>query len=285
MKLSKKQLIKLIEMAFKGVKDPIRSQPDGNFSAVGSELGDMDLGLEASKDRVAKYFKSSKFSKQAEKFYGDRNFPGSNTWVVPFLGNEYEAYGNIILGNESYPDYENGLQKVPGIPQLGGGGGDRMMTYPMTPEIIERLGLEIGGNNGVNLTNDIIFVPIATILRRDFVPSVHMIIHAIFDQLGVEDGMPLMNEVIEELADLSFDHYYSERSNPVPTIQPGTTASLRRGPQSPPDFVAEVLAGAILYINGIEGLPFNNDLKQRINDAVEEFRNHIKGKVVIITVA
>jgi hypothetical protein len=285
MKLTKRQLIKLIEMAFKGVKDPIRSQTDGNFSAVGSELGDMDLGLEASKDRVAKYFKSSKFSKQAEKFYGDRNFPGSNTWVVPFLGSEYEAYGNIILGDENYPSYEKSRKQVPGIDELGGGQGDRMITYPMTPEIIKRLGLEIGGNNGVNLTNDIIFVPIATIIRRDFVPSVHMIIHAIFDQLGVEDGMPLMNEVIEELEDLSFNYYYSGRSNPVPTIQPGTTASLRRGPQSPPDFIAEVLAGAILYKGGIERLPFNSDLKQLINDAVEEFRNHIKGKVVIITVA
>jgi len=282
MKISKKQLIRLIEMAFRDVKDPIRSQPGGNYSAVGSELGDMDLGLEASKDRVAKYFISPKFAKQAEKFYGDRNFPGSDTWVVPFLGSEYEAYGNIILGDENYPNYESSRKQVPGIDEFGGGQGDRMITYPMTPEIIERLGLK---NDGVNLTNDIVFVPIATVLGRGFIPSVHMIIHAIFDQLGVEDGMPLMNEVIGELEDLSFNYYDNGRSNPVPTIQ--TTASLRSdsGPLSPSDFVAEVLAGAILYMGGIERLPFNNDLKQRINDAVEEFRNHIKGKVVMITVA
>ena len=284
MKITRRQLQILIEMAFRGVKQPIRSQPGGNHSAVGGELGDQNLDLETSKDRVAQYFKSPLFSKQADKFYGDRNFPGSDTWVVPFLGSEYEAYGNIILGDESHPNYKNSRQQVPGISHFGGGGGDRMMTYPLTADVVERLGL---ANDNVNLTNDIVFVPIATTLKRNFLPSVHMIIHAMLDQLGVEDGMPLMNDVISELEDLAFDYYYTNwgKGDPVPVIRPGTTNSLRNRPDSPPDFVAEVLSGAILYKGGIENLPFNDNLKQKIGNAVNEFKNHIKGKVVMVTVA
>lgn len=288
MSLSKtRKLIRKIvkEMAFKSVVEPIRSQTGDHRSALGGEVGDPNVNVETYKDQLEKYFKSPLFAKQADKFYGDRNFPGSNTWVAPFLGSEYAAYGHIILGNETYPNIKNNSQQVPGIESIGGGQGERMITYPITPEIVERLGLEIGGNDGVNLTNDIIFVPIATSLIRNYLPSVHMIIHAMFDQIGVEDGMPLMNDVIDELEEIAFDYYYSGKSNPVPSIRPGTTNSLRKGAFGPSDFVAEVLSGAILYRGGINKLPFNNDLKQRINDAVEEFRNHIKGKVVMVTVA
>jgi hypothetical protein len=283
---TRKLIRKLVkEMAFKRVVEPIKSQADDNLSALGPEIGDPNVNVETYKGQLEKYFKSPLFAKQANKFYGDRNFPGSNTWVAPFLGSEYAAYGHIILGNETYPSFKNSSQKVPGIEGIGGGQGDRMITYPITPEIVERLGLKIGGNDGVNLTNDIIFVPIATAVNRNFLPSVHMIVHAMFDQLGVEDGMPLMNDVMSELEELAFNYYYIGKSNPVPSIHPGTTNSLRNSPFGPSDFVAEVLSGAILYRGGINKLPFNNDLKQRINDAVEEFRNHIKGKVVMVTVA
>jgi len=292
MKSSKiKELISEIikEMAFKGVKKPVVDGRDTVLSALGYEINqDKELDFDKTKKQTSNYFKSPLFARQATKFYGDRNFPDSNTWVAPYIGGEHSAYVDIILGDKNIQDTNDVNQyNVPGInprEELKGGLGDRMMTYPLSPGIVKRLGLS---GEGVDLNKDIIFVPIATALHANFLPSVHMIFHAMFDQGGLEKGMPIMSDVISDLKSLALKYYYyftDDRPAP-PSIKAGTTKSLRSTPFSPNDFVAEVLTGAILYKGGIDNLPFDSKLIEKIKAAVKEFKNHIKGKVVMVTVA
>ena len=51
------------------------------------------------------------------------------------------------------------------------------------------------------------------------------------------------------------------------------------------DYAAEVMTGAVLYKGGISKLQFDNDMKQVITNATNEFKNIFPGKIVLISVS
>ena len=51
------------------------------------------------------------------------------------------------------------------------------------------------------------------------------------------------------------------------------------------DYAAEVMTGALLYKGGISKLKFDNEMKQIIKNATNEFKAIFPGKIVLISVS
>lgn len=289
MKLTRRQLKKIIEMAYKG-SNPIKQSEkikrpflDGHprfgeyneldrTTAFGGEMiSDNDFETESMK--LMKYFASNKFNKDAEKFYGEKVFPGRNVWVVPYIGSEHAAYGEIFLGDVQR-GYDN-RNNVPGITGLGGGLGNRTLLYPITDTVLGNLGID---KNNVDIANDTIFLPIVSTMINPFFPSVHMIIHAIFDQsIDVPSELSEIGSLLEYISD-NYDYFSS--------LKPETTKSLREKTyQNDTDFAAEIMTGAVLYSGGINNLRFDDTIKEKIKKCVNIFKNQTKGKIVMTTVS
>ena len=198
MRLTRRQLRRLIinEMSFMVVPNILSTEKTGReaMSLKGTDIIDKDPSIDVEKmstpeyrKKVKNYFSYKKYSRNAEQFLGDAAFPGSNTWVVPYIGSEQSAYNTIVYGFEDVDSSDEDLLKIPGVDHFGtevdAGNfyGGRFAMFDIEEKYLRNLKIPDVTIGQINFDNDIIFVPVATVLKRNFIPSVHMMIHASLD--------------------------------------------------------------------------------------------------------
>tara|TARA_R110002153_G_scaffold1395_3_gene7236 strand:- start:16002 stop:16865 length:864 start_codon:yes stop_codon:yes gene_type:complete len=287
MRVTRRELRLIIrEMAYKGTPNVIAS--DSDHWAYGGSLGSdnyegpHEITDPEYREKMKKFFTGKKFQKQATHFYGEtRAFPDSNVWVIPFIGNEHAAYRTIETGNES--DFrekssdKEWSKSVPGIASVGGGGGDRFVLIPLDHEKLRNIGHD--DVEGVDLGRDIVIMPIASVLLKYNMPTVHMIIHAIFDseiRYSHSSRLPVTISLYEDLeGHVGDDHY---------TLGGKTRAFRDANIPTKDDAIAEIFTGALLY--GYEDIDADiYDFKSRISKSVAEIRQLLAGNILLITVA
>lgn len=306
MKIKRRDLAHLIremaidEMAYMGMPNIQKGKPRDRQP---NKYDKKKYHTEISK--LEKFFKTSKFAKNATKFYGeDRGFPGSNVWIIPQVG---DPRSDELQFDKEEPGYDPDKYRTGAFLATP----DRGSTYNISEKLLKSLGMSEEGIASVNFTNDIIFVPRATNLFGDkynfVLPTTHMIIHALFDG-GALSKLPEVKRAMILAARQQYDAASpgGEVAYWIPEINPSegfvglfapVTASLRRGFEAQADDVAnEILTGALLYrrvLEKITAVPKYEEylrektgmgVKELINSAIEASRKFLKGKIVIVDV-
>ena len=309
MRLTRRQLRRLIinEMSFMGVPNILSTEKTGReaMSLKGTDIIDKDPSIDVEKmstpeyrKKVKNYFSSKKYSRNAEQFLGDAAFPGSNTWVVPYIGSEQSAYNTIVYGFEDVDSSDEDLLKIPGVDHFGtevdAGNfyGGRFAMFDIEEKYLRNLKIPDVTIGQINFDNDIIFVPVATVLKRNFIPSVHMMIHAsldnnLFVDISQQEGSPINSLIsaMNMLSDFDIDDP-DEKSKRV------EQASLTRALNAPEllgtefDYASEVLTAVILgYKGSRENLDYPDYDKDLVFDARDEYVDLLKGKIILVAVA
>ena len=71
-------------------------------------------------------------------------------------------------------------KKVPKIDSEGKY-GNRFEMFEIDEDTLRNLHVSEETIKKINKSSDIVFIPVATVLKRSFFPSVHMMIHSLFD--------------------------------------------------------------------------------------------------------
>ena len=291
MKIKRKDLIHLIqemtldEMAYMGMPNIQRGkQLPGGLDKVAPRVidpsinSDKKIKINKNLDPIENFFKSSVFAKKAEKFFGDRSFPGSNVWIIPQIGDKNTDSFHF---NKDHPYYQKPVYREV-IFQVS---RTRGFDIEINKEYLLLLGMSEEDIANVDFANDIIFVPRVSSLVKRALPTPHMIIHALFDG-GV---MSTANEI-------AVDRVFNRLDGVEDYIDSTATAALRR-PIGRGDIIPEILTGALLYKDGAKKTKVDDDefedylydaegmgLTAMLEAAAEATRNYLKGKIVVVDV-
>lgn len=292
---------KKVEEAFQGIDNVLKTKVVGD--RTGLSLSDEIISRDPSitddtvspeyRDKVEKFFRSKKFQREAKKFFGGKVFPNSNVYVIPFIGNEHAAYQTMTTGTEE------GFEKMMSDPEMNkkipkidseGKYGNRFELFDLSEQLLMNLKVKEETINQIDLSSDIVFVPVATVLKKTFFPSVHMIIHSMFDSDMFADWM---NEPSSNIKNVSlamstlsdFDADDPNERTKMLSMAPTTKALRKDLINTSFDYAAEVMTGALLYKGGISKLKFDNEMKQIIKNATNEFKNIFPGKIALISVS
>ena len=292
---------KKVEEDYKGIDNVLKTKVVGD--RTGLSLSDEIIGRDPSitddtaspeyRDKVEKFFRSKKFERDAKRFFGGKVFPNSNVYVIPFVGNEHAAYQTITTGTEEgFQDMMSDPEMNKKIPKIDSEGkyGNRFELFDLSDQLLVNLKVNEEIINQIDLESDIVFVPVATVLKKTFFPSVHMIIHSMFDSDMFADWMNQPSSNIKNvslaMSTLSdFDADDPEEREEMLSMAPTTKALRNDLINTSFDYAAEVMTGALLYKGGISKLKFDNEMKQVIASATNEFKNIFPGKVVLISVS
>lgn len=289
------------ENNFKGVSNAIKSSARGRDGlSLSDEIIERDKSIdleystsEEYRRKVESYFKSKSFLEKAKEFIGGRAFSGSDVYIVPYIGNEYSAFQHLHSGSEdgflelmNAPESDSIHDKVPYLD------GKRFYLSDINEDMLYNLNFDKDTVSKIlsNASNSIVIIPIATILKRRFFPSPHMIIHSLFDSdnfepssVDPEVGTKNISMALSLLSYFDKDNE-SERKKRLSLSE--TTKALRNDDLNTSfDYASEVMTGALLYRNGINSLKYNNKIKTIINRATVEFSKFFKGKIVLVTVS
>ena len=292
---------KKVEEDYKGIDNVLKTKVVGD--RTGLSLSDEIIGRDPSisddtaspeyRDKVEKFFRSKKFERDAKKFFGGKVFPNSNVYVVPFIGNEHAAYQTITTGNEEgFQDMMSDPEINKKIPKIDSEGkyGNRFELFDLSEQLLTNLKIKENTISQIDLNSDIVFVPVATVLKKTFFPSVHMIIHSMFDSDMFADWM---NEPSSNIRNVSlamstlsdFDANDSDERAEMLSMAPTTKALKNDLINTSFDYAAEVMTGALLYKGGISKLKFDSEMKQIIKNGTNEFKAIFPGKIVLISVS
>ena len=275
------------------------------MSLQGTDIIDKDPSIDVEKmstpeyrEKVKNYFSSKKYHRNAEQFLGDAAFPGSNTWVVPYIGSEKSAYNTIEYGFEDIDSSDEDLLKIPGVDHFGTKSdegkfyGGRFAMFDIDLNHLKNLKIPDNIITQINFNNDIVFVPVATVLKKNFIPSVHMMIHAsldnnLFVDIGQQEGLSI-NSLISAMNMLS-DFDIEDTNDREKRLE---QARLTRALNAPEllatefDYASEVLTAIILgYKGSRKNLDYPDYDKELIFNARDEYVNLLKGKIILVAVA
>lgn len=289
------------ENNFKGVSNAIKSSARGREGlSLTDEIIERDKNIDTEHStseeyrlKVESYFNSKVFLEKAKTFIGGKAFPNNNVYIVPYIGNEYSAFQHLHSGSEdgflelmNAPESDLIHDKVPNLD------GKRFYLSDINEDMLYNLNFDKDTVSTIlsNASNSIVIIPIATILKRRFFPSPHMIIHALFDtnnfepsSVKPEAGTKNISMALSVLSYFDKDNK-SERKKRLSFSQ--TTKALREDDLNTSfDYAAEVMTGALLYKDGISSLEYNDRIKTIIERATIEFSKFFKGKIVLVTVS
>lgn len=300
-----KRLIKesiLKEMSFAGMPNIMRTKATGYDSlSLTDVIKQQDpsinpevMGTDNYRDKVEKYFRSSKYSSEAAKL--NYAFPESNVQIIPYIGSEASAIQTIQTGTEQgFEKLMTDPELMKLVPQVDSQGkyNYRTALYDMSTNqnMLTNIGVD---PNTIDLQNDIIIVPVASVLKRGFIPSIHMTIHTMFDndlfsyEFNPSPDASIANivEAMDILADFDFDNDQERimRFNQTPV-----TKAIRKGNINTPfDFAAEVMTAFVFGYSALNNLDpnfYTQDIKNILLAARQEFRNYLKGNIVVVSVA
>ena len=304
MKLTRRQLKELIqEMSFAGMPNIMRTQATGYDSlSLTDEIKEQDpsidpdtMGTSEYRDKVEKYFRSPKYQNDAKLWLG-LAFPDSNVQIIPYIGSEASAVQTVRTGKEEgFEELMRNPDLMKHVPQVDSQGkyNYRTATYDMSTNqnMLTNIGVD---PSTVNLTNDIILVPVASVLKRGFIPSIHVTVHTMFDNdlfsymLNPNPDASITNIVVamDILADFDFDN---DQERMMRFSQAPVTDAIRLGNVGTSfDFAAEVMTAFVFGYKDLALLDpsfYTRDIKNILLAARQEFRNFFKGKIVIVAVA
>ena len=239
-----------LEEAFKGVPSVITDDGLGltqvGIGFVNNKLKAQgktwdDLSPEEKKkhfEKIKKYFvgrgEKTKFQKTAKKIFSGKVFPGSDLYMVPFIGSEIAAMKKVAAAGGKDLSTNRAGQALRVL------GGDRFKAFSLDTKVLTALGLPKETVDGMK-SNDIVIIPLATTTSKDFWPSPHMIFHAIVDSDHIAAHMPKTRE---------FYYFLREKlgkdDTQFRTI--GRTKAFRDNAiNGPNDAAAELIVGALLY--------------------------------------
>ena len=303
MKLTRRQLRKIIrEMAFTGMPNIMRTQATGYDSlSLTDDIKQQDpsidpdvMGTPEYRDKVEKYFRSPKYAREAEKL--SYAFPESNVQIVPYIGSEASAIQTVRTGTEQgFEELMTNPELMKLVPQVDSQGkyNYRTAMYDMTTNqnMLTNIGID---PRTVDLQNDIILVPVASVLKAGFIPSIHVTVHTLFDndlfsyEFNPSPDASIANivEAMDILADFDFDN---DQERMLRFNQTPVTAAIRSGNVNTPfDFAAEVMTALVFGYASVRQLDpsfYTQDIKNILLAARQEFRNYLKGNIVVVSVA
>lgn len=248
MKITRRQLRKLIsEMAMRDI---------AYLDGIDSEGADFE--------KVKKYTSSQLFAKKANRLYSEKmGFPGSDVWIRNF---------------SRYTD----LRAVD--PQAG-------VLEPKTrAEFFEPTDKLLSALNVNPLefdkSKDVCIVNISEAIVRGFLPTPHMIIHAILHGDYYWNYMTEEETVLPKCAAFSRQIHDMTESGEIPEDAfSSQTKSLRNDPIN--DNVPELLTAYFLNyraaIIDIPGLPhLSRELDSKARECAQELRDTIRGKIAVV---
>ena len=299
-RLVKESILK--EMSFLGIPNIMRTQATGyNALSLTDVIKQQDpsidpavMGTDSYRDNVEKYFRSSRYSNEAVKL--NYAFPESNVKIIPYIGSEASAIQTIQTGTEQgFEKLMSDPELMKLVPQVDSQGKYNYRTALYDMSTNQNMLVNIGVDpNTIDLQNDIIIVPVASVLKRGFIPSIHMTIHTMFDndlfsyESNPSPDASIANivEAMDILADFDFDDY-QERI--IRFKQTPVTKAIRNGKINTPfDFAAEVMTAFVFGYSALNNLDpsfYTQDIKNILLAARQEFRNYLKGNIVVVSVA
>lgn len=303
MKLTRKELRKLItEMAFTGMPNIMRTQATGyNSLSLTDDIKQQDpsidpdvMGTPEYRDKVEKYFRSPKYASESKKL--NYAFPESNVQIVPYIGSEASAIQTVRTGTEQgFEELMTDPELMKLVPQVDSQGKYNYRTAMYDMSTNQNMLTNIGVDpSTVNLTNDIILVPVASVLKRGFIPSIHVTVHTMFDNdlfsyaLNPSPDASIVNivEAMDILSDFDFDN---DQERMMRFSQAPVTDAIRLGNVGTSfDFAAEVMTAFVFGYKDLALLDpsfYTRDIKNILLAARQEFRNFFKGKIVVVSVS
>ena len=189
--------------------------------------------------QIKRYFVGRKnretpFQKKAKKIFSGKVFPNSDLYIVPFIGSEIAAMKKISNAGGKDLSAKRAGQALRVL------GGDRFKAFSLDTNVLISLGLPKETVDSMK-QNDIVIIPLATTISKDFWPSPHMIFHAIVDSDHIAQHMPETRKFYFFLK-----NQLGKDDDQFRTI--GRTKAFRDGAiNGPNDAAAELIVGALLY--------------------------------------
>ena len=252
------------------------------------------MGTPEYRDKVEKYFRSPKYASEAEKL--SSVFPGSNVQIVPYIGSEASAIQTVRTGTEQgFEELMTDPELMKLVPQVDSQGKYNYRTAMYDMSTNQNMLTNIGVDpSTVRLQNDIILVPVASVLKKGFIPSIHVTVHTMFDndmfshELNPSPDANIANiiEAMDILADFDFD---DDQERIMRFSQAPVTDAIRSGNINTPfDFAAEVMTAFVFGYKDLALLDptfYTRDIKDILLAARQEFRNFFKGSIVVVSVS